>query len=86
MAALEAFMSKLKQSTGIDISIPMPIQNMNVTMPNPQDIAKTFSGIGQVNQYNPYNMPSLKMQMNSRKTGESLLSQIGSKTFPNTRV
>jgi hypothetical protein len=74
MNAIQTFVDRLKQNTGVEIALPSQLQNVNMTLPDPQKVASTLSGIGQVNQYNPYNMPSLKMQMNSRKTGESLLS------------
>lgn len=81
MNAIQTFVDRLKQNTGVEIALPSQLQTMTMTLPDPQKVASTLSGIGQVNQYNPYNMPSLKMQMNSRKTGESLLNSFNK---PNT--
>jgi hypothetical protein len=52
---------------------------------DPQKEAAKFSGVGQVNQYNKYVMPSLQMQVGSRKTGETLLSSIGGIIYPNKK-
>lgn len=76
------FLDTLQTSQGVVIPYSLDAAtstfNFTPTIADPQEQAKAISGIGQVNQYNLYSMPTLKMQAGSRKTGETLLAQVAS--------
>ena len=70
---LQRFMDKMNEM-GYDLTSQIPNVN-NVSLPSWQD--KQYASVGTVNQHNQYAIPSLKMQMNSRKKGGYTNSLLG---------
>ena len=63
---LQLFINKMSEM-GYDLTNNIPNVN-NLSLPSWTDTVSN-TGVGTVNQYNQYAIPSLKMQMNSRKKG-----------------
>lgn len=70
---LQLFINKMSEM-GYDLTDQIPNVN-NLSLPSWQD--KQNTSVGTVNQYNQYAIPSLKMQMNSRKKGGYSNSLLG---------